>query len=130
MYIKFKFLTIVSSAILVFALTACYYDAVLEPLTPEITDEVSFANDIIPIFNKSCNTSGCHNTGGIKPDLTASKAFNALTTGNYINATSPEDSELYQWIRGKRSTPMPLSGPDASINAAVLAWIKQGAKNN
>ena len=127
---KHNFLIIISSAFLALAVSSCYYDEVLEPLEPAVTGEVSFSKDIVPLLNKSCNTSGCHNTGGIKPDLTAAKAYDALTIGNYISVSSPENSELYQWIRGKRGTPMPLSGPDATINAAVLAWIKQGAKNN
>lgn len=115
---------------LVFLAGSCYYDATLEPLTPEVTTDVSFSKDIVPIFNQSCNSSGCHNAGGVSPDLTPANAYNSLNSGNYINVASPEDSELYRWMRGQRGLPMPLSGPDANYNATVLAWIKQGALNN
>jgi hypothetical protein len=118
---------LILSFFLTFLATSCYYDAVLEP---EISGDVSFSADIIPIFNASCNFAGCHNSGGIPPDLSPGNAFNALNAGNYINVSSPEDSELYRWMRGERAQPMPLSGPNATYNATVLAWIKQGALNN
>lgn len=106
---------------------SCYYDTVLEP---EVSGQVSFSGDIIPIFNASCNSAGCHNTGGIRPDLSPANAYNALINGGYINTSAPESSELYRWMRGERDLPMPLSGPNANYNATVLAWIKQGALNN
>ena len=126
-------LVVLALGLLLGIANSCYYDITLEkldePADPN-APEVSFANDILPIFNRSCNSSGCHNTGGTAPDLSASKAYNALTTGNYINTTSPENSELYQWLKGARRLPMPLSGSDQAINTAVLTWIRQGAKNN
>lgn len=106
---------------------SCYYDAILPP---EIAGDISFSEDIIPIFNQSCNSAGCHNTGGIPPDLTPANAYNALISGNYLNVASPENSELYLWMRGERALDMPLSGPNATYNATVLAWIRQGALNN
>jgi hypothetical protein len=91
---------------------------------------VSFAADVIPIFNSSCNQSGCHNSGGKSPDLSISNAYNSLQNGGYLNLNSPENSELYLWMSGKKGTPMPLSGVNKKYNAMVLAWLKQGCKNN
>lgn len=111
--------------------SGCYKDkTVLLDTGEEITRPVSFAADIVPIFNKSCNGSGCHSAGGVAPNLTAAGAYTALTGGNYLNTTAPQNSELYLWMTGKKGTPMPLSGPDKDYNALVLAWIKQGALNN
>lgn len=118
-----------AAAFLLFWAPGCYYDKTVF-IEEEETGDVSFSQDIIPLFNASCNVSGCHNAGGIPPVLTADKAYDALISGNYIDVDAPENSELYQWLTGKRSTPMPLSGPDPSINSKVLAWIKQGARNN
>ncbi|MDP1843139.1 MAG: cytochrome c [Sediminibacterium sp.] len=96
-----------------------------------ITTEMSFAKDIIPIFEKSCIASGCHNTGGKAPNLTTANAFSALTVGNYLKAGDPDNSLLMLWMNGKKSPAMPIgSGPDQNINAKIYAWIKQGAKNN
>jgi hypothetical protein len=112
-------------------LTGCYKDkTVIFETGEEITRPVSFAADILPIFNSSCNGSGCHAAGGIKPDLSASNAHTALTNGNYFNTTAAESSSLYLWMAGKKGTPMPTSGVNKDYNALVLAWIKQGAKNN
>jgi hypothetical protein len=109
----------------------CYKDkTVIFDTGSEITRTVSFTQDIVPMFNKSCNTSGCHTAGGIKPDLTVVNAYTALTNGGYFNTTAAESSLLYQWMTGKKGTPMPTSGVNKDYNALVLAWIKQGAKNN
>lgn len=105
----------------------CKYDISIDPV---VTGPVSFSADILPIFNSSCNMSGCHNTGGTVPDLTPANAYTALTNGNYINTSSPASSELYLWMRGEKGLPMPLSGPNAEYNAMVLAWINQGALDN
>lgn len=110
-------------------LTSCYYDEMIKIDKPVEVGEVSFENDIVPIFNASCNTSGCHN-GSVAPNLLPANAYSALTNGDYVNTSNPEDSELYQWMKGNRGLPMPLSGSDATYNAKVLAWIKQGALND
>ncbi|MBK7561338.1 MAG: hypothetical protein IPI68_07385 [Chitinophagaceae bacterium] len=112
-------------------LMGCYKDkTVLFDTGEEITRPVSFTSDIIPIFDKSCNISGCHTAGGIKPDLSATTAFASLTVGNYFNTAVPQTSELYLWMTGKKGTPMPTTGVNKDYNALVLAWIKQGAENN
>ena len=109
----------------------CYRDkTVLSDTGSDISRPVSFANDLIPLFNSSCNASGCHNAGGKSPDLSVENAYNALMNGSYINTGQPEASELFQWMTGKRGTPMPLSGSNKDYNALVLAWIRQGALNN
>lgn len=109
----------------------CYKGTTLD-LTQdlEITEDVSFAGDVIPIFEKSCSISGCHNSNGVSPDLSSDKAFNALTNGGYIDVSSPENSLVYEFVSGKRTPVMPVSGVDPTIAATILAWIKQGAQNN
>lgn len=112
-------------------ITACYNVTTLDLSNDATIDrEVSFAADIAPIFEKSCAVSGCHITGGQKPDLSASQAITTLTNGNYIDVAAPQNSELYAWLTGKRGAAMPLSGSDPEINAFILAWITQGAQNN
>lgn len=109
----------------------CYKDkTVVSDTGEDITRPVSFVSDIIPIFNSSCNLSGCHSPGGKSPDLTSANAYTSLTNGGFVNTGDPQTSELYQWMTGKRGTPMPVSGINKDYNALVLAWIKQGAQNN
>ncbi len=84
-------------------LIGCYKDkTVIFDTGEEITRPVSFASDITPILNSSCNTSGCHNSGGISPDLSAVNAYNSLSNGGYINTGNPQASELYLWMTGKK----------------------------
>jgi hypothetical protein len=116
--------------LLIVLMNACYYDEVIPVDTVGDVGEMSFSKDIIPIFNASCNSSGCHNQGGQQPNLTATDAYSSLSGGGYLDTRSPENSVLYQWMDGSKSLPMPLSGPNATYNAKVLAWIKQGALNN
>ncbi len=115
----------------VFLLAGCYKDkTVIFDTGEEITRPVSFTTDIIPIFNSSCNTSGCHSPGGKSPDLTILNAYNSLTDGGYTNTGDPQTSELYLWMTGKKGTPMPVGGINKDFNSLVLAWIKQGAQND
>jgi len=113
-----------------FFLSGCYKDKTVILDVPTITKTVSFSQDIIPIFNKSCNTSGCHSTGGQAPNLTETNAYNSLTIGNYFDKANPQNSVIYQKMTGKRGTPMPVSGVNKDYAALVLAWITQGANNN
>lgn len=110
-------------------LSRCYKNKTVY-LEPEITRSVTFSQDIIPLFNKNCNTSGCHSAGGQTPNLTETNAYNSLIIGNYVNKTDPENSLIYLKMTGKHGTPMPPSGSNKDLSALMLAWIKQGANNN
>ena len=114
-----------------FLLQGCYKDKTFVSDTgAEITRTVTFSNDIIPIFTKSCSLSGCHVAGSKSPDLSAANAYNSLKVGNYFNTTNPEGSTIYLWLTGKKTTQMPPGGLNKDYNALMLAWIKQGANNN
>lgn len=69
---------------LMLIINACEYNQAI-PLEESVGDvgEMSFSADIIPIFNSSCNMSGCHSQGGQKPDLTPNNAHTSLTNGGY-----------------------------------------------
>ena len=107
----------------------CEYDAVLPPPPP---DQVRFQDHVIPYFDLSCNTAGCHDgPNGFKPDLTVEGAYNALWEGNYIDTLTPENSLLYQSMIGDFGTPMPPPvGASTADSELVLKWIEQGALNN
>jgi hypothetical protein len=114
----------------IFLLSRCYKDKTVILDTPEITRTVTFSQDILPIFNSSCNMSGCHTNGGQSPNLSETNAFNSLTVGSYYDKSTPENSVIYLKMTGKKGTPMPVSGVNKDFAALVLAWIKQGANNN
>ena len=111
-------------------LNSCYKDVVVPTPEPSVTGEVSFSEDIQSIFEASCNSPGCHNNGGVVPNLTTGASYGALINGGYIDTQNPSSSGLYQWMVGNGDVDMPPSGPIASANATVLAWIQQGALDN
>jgi len=123
-------LVLVTSIILIIA--SCTKDTTV-PIdnSPAITTSVSFSKDIQPILTKSCAVSGCH-SGSQVPNLSAATAYNALQNGNYINTSAPETSIVYLWLTGKKAVTMPAGSANnpSNINALMLAWVKQGAKNN
>ena len=113
-------------------LTACTKTStLLIDNSPEVTTTVSFGTDIIPILSTSCAKSGCHN-GSISPNLTAANAYTSLVNGNFLEVGNPSNSLVYLWLTGKESSTMPLgaSNNPSNINGLMLAWVKQGAKNN
>ena len=116
---------------LFFAMSGCTKTTtVIIDNSPEVTGTVLFAKDIVPILTKSCVGSGCH-SGSVAPNLTEASAFNTLVNGNFINTATPANSEVYLWLTGKRSVAMPVGSANnpSNLNALMLAWIKQGAKN-
>lgn len=104
---------------------------VIKDNSPAITTTVSFSKDIVPILSKSCAVSGCH-SGTVAPNLSEANAYSTLSAGNFINTASPNSSEVYLWLTGKRAVAMPAGSANnpSNINALMLAWITQGAKNN
>jgi len=113
---------------LIFSLAvSCKYDEVL-PFNPDPGVPVLFSQDIIPIFENNCNSSGCHN-GTQAPTLLSAVAYDNLISGGYINTEVPDQSKLYLWMT-EALGPMPPLGTNAPNNATVLEWIKQGALNN
>lgn len=86
---------------------------------------VSFEEDIILIFDASCNSAGCHN-GTIPPNLTADVAYASLMGGGYVEPGNSEGSILYQVIDGGTMT---VYATDLE-RSYIETWIDEGAKNN
>ena len=117
--------------IMMLVLKGCIYDWVVPPEVPDIPDEVeiSFVNEILPIFTTGNNCTECHRAGGTSPDLSEANAYNSINSAKYINQTQPEESLIYKVPAPNSSTHRHkvFSGQQAAL---ILAWIKQGAKNN
>lgn len=109
---------------------------------PAGTTTVSFAGDILPIFqNGDCQ--GCH-PGLCSPDLSNGNAFTVLTTRNsttncssvpYVNTASPATSLIYTKLLPSYPCGEQMGVNEyGSISGAqinkILAWIQQGAQNN
>lgn len=120
------------TAVLISTVISCQKDyVILEEVIPEETvTEISFASDIIPILNQSCNMSGCHGAGGIPPVLSEGQAYNNLIANGMVDTANAEASVLYVRMNSM-SSPMPPAGKIAQNKIdLVLTWISQGANNN
>jgi len=106
-------------------LASCTYEEI-KPKEVEVPDSVLFSANIIPIFNTSCNLSGCHSKGGIPPNLSEADAYTSLTFFGYVDVDVPESSILYQEI----TTGSMVDNATDQDRALILEWIKQGALDN
>jgi len=131
---KYRIFLIV--AIVGFLASACVYDSVVPEQAPPIDggggngeETVSFAADIIPIFESKC--TACHKAGGVKPnpDLTSGKAYTTIATAKYISVTNPEQSLIYTYTSPGTSTHTQKKYTTTEAQK-ILIWIQEGAKNN
>ncbi len=109
--------------LLLLATMAACEKVVFEP--PEVTQEISYATEIQPIWDAKC--VDCHPpTKGL--DLTAENSFNNLVPEYVAPADSadPENSDLYRKLTGSSH----VSRTSELEKATVLKWITQGAPDN
>ena len=114
---------IFAAGIIAFMFTGCKYDFIVPEELPDPGEQVSFSEDIVPIFESKC--TACHDTGGQMPDLTAANAFSSINRSRYINEDNPGESLIYSKPVG--SHPAQYTEREAAL---VLEWINQGAENN
>lgn len=112
-------------------------------------NEISFAEDIQPIFTNSCAfAGGCHAGGSpaLGMNLSAGQAYqnivnvpaDQLSSMNRIEPDEPDNSYLIHKIQGTQSSVggtgqrMPLTGCCLSQTQIDLirAWVDAGAENN
>ncbi|MCF8299037.1 MAG: hypothetical protein K9J13_15925 [Saprospiraceae bacterium] len=127
---KKKKANIIYVLICLFGLFSCEYEAI-EPVEVVIVSPpggLSFTTHIIPIFNKSCNGSGCHVAGHFKVDLTPANAYADLFAKNLIDTLTPVNSKLYTKLTDAGSSH--LTKVESGQPETILKWIEEGAKNN
>lgn len=123
---KPKFYTFIVGLLLAgIGITGCEYEFIEFDDTP-ITTEVSFKDDIIPVFNASCGFAGCHAAGAIPPELTPERAYQSLFSNNMVTANEPANSLLYTSIASGSMKKYAT----AEQTKLIRAWIEQGALNN
>lgn len=122
-------ITAISFLLLLGIISACKKDFFEPPPPLDLATPVSFTTDILPIFETNCYGAGCHDKG-IAPDLTPGNAYDQLNMLGYVDTTNAEGSTLYMRMTSA-TNPMPPSGKlSGEKTNKILAWIKQGAKNN
>ncbi len=127
--IKIKLREVIGKFLLVMVLGSCglvsctYYTNEYNP----VPENVSFNDDIIPIFNSSCNMGGCHAAGAIPPDLSPEGAYlNIKGLGYVVDGQTAEESLFYQAIDGGSMNDYATDEEKAYIKK----WIDDGAEDN
>jgi hypothetical protein len=121
-----KIILLIVTLIGMAAWQSCQYEWV-EPVKTVVPEVVSFSANIQPIFNQSCNISGCHSTGGTAPDLTPANAYADLFSMNLIDLATPANSKLYTKVATGGAMNKYSQPGDPEI---ILKWIQEGALNN
>lgn len=103
---------------------ACTKDKTLvpEPIDSECPNVISFANDVKPIIDINCATSGCHDAsgaGGYDLSTYSSVAANGEVILNVIN----HDTGFSPMPQGAEKLP-------DSVILKVKCWVKQGKLDN
>jgi len=111
-------------------LPGCYKDVVSPGSDPNGPPQfVSFSGDLIPLFNTSCNSSGCHDAvPAHKPSLVPEQAYNALLSGGFVNTAVPQESTIY--VVTKTGQMPPTGALKVTDTQKILDWIRNGAPNN
>lgn len=88
-----------------------------ETVTPDV--KATYTADAAPVFNASCNFSGCHNIGSVNGSI-----------GNYDDAKAfTQGGEVLKSIKHEAGVdPMPQGGSKLSDEkiAAIEKWISDG----
>ena len=109
------------------SLTSCYKDIISPESDPDGPPQaVSFKDELAPLFQAKCATSGCHSAGDHKPTLSADVSYSSIVNGGFVNTLVPKSSRLYIMINSEMAEYIP-SPKDKS---KVFDWIRNGAPNN
>lgn len=111
-----------------FIFSSCVYNIPVQEVLPPIEEEVSFATDVVPIFDAQGCTN-CHNgaSAATSLNLTADVAYSNITDKGLVDLADPENSKIYY-------LPLPTGSHFKKYTSQqaqyVLTWIEQGAADN
>lgn len=97
------------------------------------SSNVSFGQQVQPLFNQACALSGCHDDGAHQSALSLTSYDKLMYGGTFVVVRGqPEQSMLVMRIEGRVGAQMP--SPQRPLNqnqiTGIRAWIGEGAKNN
>ena len=94
--------------------------------------EVSYQNDIQPIFNSGC--VGCHGSQGQLSLTTYANTMKGGVSGKVVIPGNGEGSLIVKKLRGiapgQRMPPEPINPLSGAKIDLLVRWISTGAENN
>ncbi len=132
--------------ILTIALFSCKHEPIIVPpvvediiIVPEepqdsICDStiIYFQNDVLPILQSSCATTGCHSVASQQEGVILNSFSNIIQTGGVV-ANNATNSELYQVLNASGNDLMPPASSGIVLSLIqknlIKDWINQGANN-
>jgi len=113
---KIKLSKIIFSLVFSILIIACSKNAATNTnTTATCNPNTSYSATILPLFNTSCNTNGCHDGN------------NAAALNNFLVIHDNAAQIRASVSTGRMPKDKPLSAIDKS---AILCWIDNGSKNN
>jgi len=119
----------------IFSLYSCKHNTLVEDIpTKENCDSntIDFVNEVLPILQSSCATTGCHNTTSHKEGVVLNNYSNIINTIG-INKGNASSSKLYKVLNDYGDDLMPPSNSGIVLTQTqkniIKDWINQGAKN-
>ncbi len=120
---KFFLLLVAILSLATVSMTSCKKEKKTEPSCQ--TENMSYKNDIKPILDKNCSTSGCHD---------ADSGQGGIFLHNYSGLNANAEKVVLSIKHDESAKPMPYPVgkeklSDCDINK-VAAWVAQGKKDN
>lgn len=116
----FSALLILSLSTVMFTVNSCKHDGV----PADQLEQICFTDQVLPIFQNSCGTSGCHDSRG-----EAGYVFTDYTSiMKAINPGNADKSKAYQAITSTFQLMPPNNALPIGKRTLIRLWIEQGAK--
>jgi hypothetical protein len=129
-----KFLALI---IIIFLIFACDDTVTVDSLDKQVipTSNLSFSQDIYPIFQVKCAYSGCHSGSSPAGDIDLTSWVNVTANPSVVFPGDPSVSRLVWAIEGTAGiSPMPPTYTGLVLTSqqiqGIKTWIKEGAKDN
>jgi hypothetical protein len=129
-----KYIFIISVIGLLFLSSCKDQSANTEDIVFPDTGKVSYIQSVQPLFDRTCNFSGCHDDA-----TTAQRGFSLTDYNNFMTGAAtqivfrgdPDASPLIRRLEGlPPGTPMPPDRPPLNTNQknGMRRWVLQGAR--
>ncbi len=132
-----KWFILAGLLVLVLTVTGCKDENPVDGESPSNIvfpiSNVSYGQQVQPLFNQTCTLAGCHDDGTHQSMLSLTSYDNLMYGGALVVVRNkPDVSMLVLRIQGSVGTRMPLNRNPLNQNQinGIRAWIGEGAQNN